>query len=154
MIHASCSPPKALLAWQCTAIALMGFGFVVERFGLFLRRVRGQPLSESQRGFSMWLGTLLLVMGAVVSAISALRFRSVVPGLGEKDIPHGYWTDSGVWLNFALAFVARQLADYFATSSYLPRPARWLKACISNKPADALKAATPMGRSVNIRANS
>ena len=28
---------RTLLAWQRTAIALMGFGFVVERFGLFLR---------------------------------------------------------------------------------------------------------------------
>ncbi len=30
---------RTLLAWQRTAVALMGFGFVVERFGLFLRRV-------------------------------------------------------------------------------------------------------------------
>jgi putative membrane protein len=28
---------RTLLAWQRTAIALMGFGFVVARFGLFLR---------------------------------------------------------------------------------------------------------------------
>jgi putative membrane protein len=108
---------RTLLAWQRTAIALMGFGFVVERFGLFLRMVSGQPLSESQRGFSLWLGILLLVMGAVVSAISALQFRSVVRGLGEKEIPRGYWTNFGVWLNFALAFIALALAVHFVTSS-------------------------------------
>ena len=28
---------RTLLAWQRSAIALMGFGFVVERFGLFLQ---------------------------------------------------------------------------------------------------------------------
>ena len=33
-----------LLAWQRSAIALMGFGFVVERFGLFLRMVRADFL--------------------------------------------------------------------------------------------------------------
>ena len=46
------------------AIALMGFGFVVERFGLFLRMVSNQPLSLSQRGFSLWLGVTLLLLGA------------------------------------------------------------------------------------------
>ncbi len=54
---------RTLLAWQRTAIALMGFGFVVERFGLFLRMVSQQPLSASQRGFSLWLGVVLLLMG-------------------------------------------------------------------------------------------
>ena len=86
---------RTLLAWQRTAIALMGFGFVVERFGLFLRMVTAQPLSVSQRGFSLWLGVTLLVMGAVVSLVSAMQFRTVVRGLGEKEIPRGYWTNLG-----------------------------------------------------------
>ena len=34
---------RTLLAWQRSAIALMGFGFVVERFGLFLQLVAHQP---------------------------------------------------------------------------------------------------------------
>ena len=33
---------RTLLAWQRSAIALMGFGFVVERFGLFLQMVAHQ----------------------------------------------------------------------------------------------------------------
>jgi len=107
---------RTLLAWQRTAIALMGFGFVVERFGLFLRMVANQPLSASQRTFSLWLGVALLVIGAAVSIVSALQFRSVVRGLGEKEIPRGYWLNLGVWLNFALAFVALALAVHFVTS--------------------------------------
>jgi putative membrane protein len=47
---------RTLLAWQRTSVALRGFGFVVERFGLFLSRVGKQPLSLSQRGFPLWLG--------------------------------------------------------------------------------------------------
>ncbi len=91
----------------------MGFGFVVERFGLFLRMVMNQPLSLSQRGFSLWMGVALLLMGAVVSVVSALQFRNVVRGLGEKEIPRGYWTHIGVWLNFLLAVVALALALHF-----------------------------------------
>ena len=38
----------------------------IERFGLFLRMVTNQPLNASQRGFSLWLGVGLLVVGAWV----------------------------------------------------------------------------------------
>lgn len=107
---------RTLLAWQRTAIALMGFGFVVERFGLFLRMVANQPLSPSQRGFSLWLGVGLLLIGAVVASISALQFRNVVRGLGPREIPRPYWTEVGVWLNFLLAAIALALAVHFVTS--------------------------------------
>jgi putative membrane protein len=107
---------RTLLAWQRSAITLMGFGFVVERFGLFLRMIGDQPLTPSQRGFSLWLGVGLLLIGAGVAVTSALQFRSVVRGLGEREIPRGYWLNLGVWLNFALALIALALAVHFVTS--------------------------------------
>lgn len=108
---------RTLLAWQRSAIALMGFGFVVERFGLFLRMVGNQPLSPSQRGFSLWLGVGLLVIGAAVCVVSALQFRTVLRSLGPQEIPRGYWTGLGLWLNVLLAAVALALATHFVTSA-------------------------------------
>jgi putative membrane protein len=107
---------RTLLARQPSAIALMGFGFVVERFRLFLRMVSNQPLSLSQRGLSLWLGVGLRVMGACVSVVSALQLRTVLRGLGDQDVPRGCWTSLGVWLNFALAAVALALPVHFVTS--------------------------------------
>ena len=107
---------RTLLAWQRTAIALMGFGFVVERFGLFLRMLGNAPVSPSQRAFSLWLGVALLLLGAAAAVLSALQFRSVVRGLGEKEIPRGYWIAPGVWLNFLLALVALALAVHFVAA--------------------------------------
>jgi putative membrane protein len=67
----------------------MGFGFVVERFGRSLRTVGNEPLSQAQRVFSLWLGVMLLMLGAGVAVVSAAPFRTVVRGLGEKEIPRG-----------------------------------------------------------------
>jgi putative membrane protein len=108
---------RTLLAWQRTAIALMGFGFVVERFGLFLRMVGNQTLLPSQRGFSLWLGVALLLLGAIVAVASALQFRKVVRMLGAQEIPRGYWTELGVWVNFVLAAMALALATHFVVST-------------------------------------
>jgi putative membrane protein len=52
-----------------------------------------------------------------VAVTSAMQFRAVVRGLGEKEIPRGYWTQLGVWLNFILAAVALALAVHFVTGA-------------------------------------
>lgn len=108
---------RTLLAWQRTAIALMGFGFVVERFALFLHMVANQPLSPSQRGFSLWIGVALLLLGVAVAVASALQFRIVVRTLGTREIPRGYWTEMGVWVNFTLAAAGLLLAVHFVISA-------------------------------------
>ena len=69
---------RTLLAWQRTAIALMGFGFVVERFGLFLQLVAHQSQSSAQRSFSLVAGVLLLLLGAAV-IYRVVRQRSRMP---------------------------------------------------------------------------
>ena len=108
---------RTLLAWQRTSVALMGFGFVVERFGLFLRMVTNEPLTAAHRSVSLWLGVAFLLMGALVAIVSALQFRSVVRGLGEKEIPLGYWTNFGVVINVVLAMLALALATYFVVGA-------------------------------------
>src|SRR6202050_2764550 len=90
---------RTLLAWQRSAIALMGFGFVVERFGLFLQMIAHQPLSGSQRSFSLGLGVLLLLLGAAVALLSARQFRQILKDLDPSVVPPGYWTQIGVALN-------------------------------------------------------
>jgi putative membrane protein len=104
---------RTLLAWQRSAIALMGFGFVVERFGLFLQMVAHQPLSGSQRGFSLGLGVALLLLGAAVALISARQFRQIAKSLDPAVVPPGYWTHVGVGLNIVIAAVALVLALRF-----------------------------------------
>jgi len=104
---------RTLLAWQRSAIALMGFGFVVERFGLFLQMVAHESVSGSQRGFSLGLGVLLLLLGAAVALISARQFHQVAKDLDPAVIPPGYWTQVGVGLNIVIAAIAVAFAVRF-----------------------------------------
>src|ERR1700730_16404409 len=57
---------RTFLAWIRTGLALVGFGFVVARFGLFLRALQiTQPsLADSSYGLSFWFGTALIILGA------------------------------------------------------------------------------------------
>jgi putative membrane protein len=81
---------RTLLAWVRTGLAMMGFGFVVARFGLFLAEiaaVRGLPLTTSRGQPSLWAGTALVLLGVVVNVTAAVdhaRFRRSF-GRGEQD---------------------------------------------------------------------
>jgi len=56
---------RTLLAWIRTGLALMGFVFVVARFGLFLQQLQAmQPAPAAQAyGISVWFGTALIAVG-------------------------------------------------------------------------------------------
>ena len=65
---------RTLLAWVRTGLAMMGFGFVVARFGLFLRELAAVPGMPPQKhtGFSLWVGTTLVVLGVAVNLAAAV----------------------------------------------------------------------------------
>lgn len=104
---------RTLLAWQRSAIALMGFGFVVERFGLFLQMQTHQALSGGQRSFSLGLGITMLLLGAAVALVSARQFMQVAKNLQPDVVPPGYWPRAGVALNLIIALIALTLAAHF-----------------------------------------
>src|SRR5208283_271685 len=60
---------RTVLAWIRTGLALMGFGFVVARFGLFLQELQGMQNASSAKayGLSLWFGTALIAMGVFVN---------------------------------------------------------------------------------------
>jgi putative membrane protein len=64
---------RTLLAWVRTGLAMMGFGFVVARFGLFLREIAaaGGAAPPRQHAASLVVGTGLVVLGVVVNVAAA-----------------------------------------------------------------------------------
>src|ERR1700722_5294916 len=80
---------RTFLAWIRTGLALMGFGFVVARFGLFLKEVAvgGNTPGVKSYGFSLWAGSAMVMLGAVLNLAAVARHLEVIKRLnrGERD---------------------------------------------------------------------
>lgn len=86
---------QTLLAWQRMGIALVGLGFVVERFGLFLRFVAaGRELSAAQQTASVVLAVVLPIVGAAPSPISAKNANTSSRTNRTSDSPGSPWPRS------------------------------------------------------------
>lgn len=78
---------RTLLAWIRTGLAMMGLGFVVARFGLFLRELAGaEEIPVPQTGMSLWTGTALLVLGVLVTLVAAVQHYRFVDRL-DRGLP-------------------------------------------------------------------
>jgi putative membrane protein len=73
---------RTLLAWIRTGLTLVGMGFVVARFGLFLRIVRNAPDASASAG-STWIGVGLVVLGSLAIGIAAWQHAKFWHGLGK-----------------------------------------------------------------------
>src|SRR5580658_4813832 len=69
---------RTFLAWVRTAIAVMAFGFIVEKFDLFLEiaapSLVGRTLLPPGQRLGNIAGLALIGMGTLMVAISAVRF--------------------------------------------------------------------------------
>jgi putative membrane protein len=66
---------RTLLAWVRTAIALMGLGFVVARFGLFVRQLGLQPgAAPTDTSLAGWIGIGLVAAAVVATVLASVRF--------------------------------------------------------------------------------
>lgn len=104
---------RTLLAWNRTSLSLMAFGFVIERFGLFVSILLPQHAVSVQRGISFWTGLAFVLLGAWVAAYSTVQYRKVLKTLKPIEIPEGYRTHPGVITNLAVALLGIVLTIYF-----------------------------------------
>jgi len=69
---------RTFLAWMRTAIAIMAFGFLVERFDLFLETVApslsGRVLSPLGHKFGNVAGLALIAAGTIMVVLAVIRF--------------------------------------------------------------------------------
>jgi putative membrane protein len=90
---------RTFLAWIRTGLGLIGVGFAVSRFGLFLRQMRATetqvPIHGS--GLSVWSGVLLVALGVIVLASSIVQHLTLI-----RELSAGTWTPGRVSRNALL----------------------------------------------------
>jgi putative membrane protein len=112
---------RTFLAWVRTAIATMAFGFLVERFDLFIRFASRENAGEKNlvqaRNTADWAGLALVIMGISVVVIAALRFLRTAKQIDSDD------ETSGPGVRFDLALAALLVLLACSLLLYLPHAA-------------------------------
>jgi putative membrane protein len=107
---------RTFLAWIRTGLTLMGFGFVVARFGLFLEAMqitRGGSPPEAH-GFSRWVGTAFMAAGVAVNLLSIRRHLRLVEQLNRGQLAAHPASHQAVVLALFLALAGVAMALYLS----------------------------------------
>jgi len=87
---------RTFLAWIRTSIGIMAFGFVVEKFALFIDKLSyflgKSNISETaphSSGYSSVFAIILVAMGALMGVLSFIRYKKV-----EREIDEGAYRPS------------------------------------------------------------
>ncbi|MFY9805136.1 MAG: DUF202 domain-containing protein [Candidatus Acidiferrales bacterium] len=132
---------RTFLAWIRTGIALMGFGFVVARFGLFLQEF--QVVQPNAHVHSSWLslvfGTVLIAIGVAVNIFSTWQHVRLVRGLNLGGTAYRRPSSLAIAVALVLAVIGVALAVYLT----LFRGAEMLHA--GNEPGRAIRCSAGNG---------
>ncbi|MGD0435721.1 MAG: DUF202 domain-containing protein [Bryobacteraceae bacterium] len=105
---------RTFLAWIRTGLALMGLGFVVARFGLFLEAMQAAPsaLATQSYGLSFWLGTAFIAFGVTVNLLSIRTYVRLVADLKAGGSGYARASSLAIGLAVVLAIAGLGMAIY------------------------------------------
>jgi putative membrane protein len=108
---------RTFLAWIRTGIAMMGLGFVVARFGLFVREIQvSQPsMPVKSYGVSFWFGTAFIVLGAFINLASIVNHTRVLKDIREGGTDFEKPSTLAITVALVLAFVGLTMTVYLVS---------------------------------------
>jgi len=81
---------RTFLAWIRTSIGLMAFGFVVEKFAFFMKKLSlflGKSIADestaSSLGYSSIFGIALVAFGTIMGVLAFVRYKKVEREIDE-----------------------------------------------------------------------
>jgi putative membrane protein len=114
---------RTFLAWVRTGIAVIAFGFVVEKFNLFVRTiaqvntsngVTQQHLERFSGAFSHYDGLALIVMGMAIIVISLFRFIRTSRMIDDRQSHTAGSIKTELALAVILGLIVMSMTVYFA----------------------------------------
>ena len=111
------SNERTFLAWVRTAIAVMAFGFIIERFDLFLKAAArdggGGPSAGGQR-VANFAGLAFIVLGTIMVIVAAARLFVTGKKIDSETAHAGAGTELDIALAALLALLGGSLFLYLA----------------------------------------
>jgi putative membrane protein len=92
---------RTFLAWIRTSLALMGFGFVIVKFALFIRQISvmlGETNVTPAKGYSAIIGIAMVVLGAILATLAYVRYLSIEKQLNSNSYLPSQWLSGVVTL--------------------------------------------------------
>ena len=109
---------RTFLAWVRTAIAVMAFGFLVEKFDLFLdiayKSMGGHAPSIGGQIVGNIAGLLLILLGGATMTLAVIRFRKTAIDIDSDDIRPGTGDRTDIVLAGLLVLLGSALFVYLA----------------------------------------
>ena len=103
---------RTLLAWVRTAITIMGLGFVVAKFGLFLQYIAPDALHGKSPGVSLAIGLAMVLLGTATSLLAGIQFTLFTKTLDVSEIPKRWFPTFGTWIAVGLSLTGIGLSIY------------------------------------------
>ncbi len=96
---------RTFLAWVRTGIALMGFGFVIVKFALFVQQVShalGNIQVRPGKGYSAIVGVIMVALGAVMTTLAYFRFRNISRQIEAESFYPSRWLSALLTLSIVI----------------------------------------------------
>lgn len=78
---------RTFLAWIRTGLGIMAFGFVIEKFALFLKQVTslvGKSTETFSKPNPSIFGVAIVIIGVVISICSFIQYRTITRQIDEE----------------------------------------------------------------------
>ena len=105
---------RTFLAWIRTGLGLMGVGFAVSRFGLFLREFTATEHTPIQTSttHSVITGAALVALGVIINIASVINHLSTIKKLAAGTWQPGQPSRTAIALAIILALLGIAMAIY------------------------------------------
>jgi putative membrane protein len=109
---------RTFLAWVRTGIAIMAFGFLVERFDIFLKIAAAslgqRPHAGASQAFGNVAGLTLIIAGAALIFLAGLRFKKIAKAIDDPELQASPGMRLDVTLSAMLIVLGIALVIYLA----------------------------------------
>ena len=109
---------RTLLAWQRSSISFIALGFVIERFGIFIKFLKiANNIPDNSVHLSTFIGIFFIAMGSLTSLLAVLQYQNFLKTLPESDLPGGYFIFLGPLVSYTMFFSAIGLGTWLVISN-------------------------------------